>query len=101
MPGMAPVADFARTGGPTRLEGPLGAHPLLAEPPGSALGTLRGSPGGAAPLEHPLYPQNKVPAAPPCPPADDSYEDAEPPGHGTTGEVPPRPLPSTPVPPSP
>lgn len=47
-------------------------------------------------MGHPLYPQNKAPGVPPSPPADDSYEDAEPPGHGRTGEVPPRPLPSTP-----
>ncbi|XP_063276090.1 actin filament-associated protein 1-like isoform X2 [Prinia subflava] len=29
---------------------------------------------------------NKVPGAPPTPPAEDSYEDAEPPGHGRTGD---------------
>ncbi|CAN8205886.1 unnamed protein product [Coccothraustes coccothraustes] len=52
----------------------------LSPSPGTPQG--RTSP---APLERPLSPQNKEPGVPPAPTADDSYEDAEPPGHGRTG----------------
>lgn len=79
IPAPQPRSDGVQPG----WEGSRAACQLQAEPPSSPSGTLRGSPrGGTAPSEHPFSLQIKVPGISPSPPADDSYEDAEPLGPG-------------------
>ncbi|RLV62069.1 hypothetical protein DV515_00019712, partial [Chloebia gouldiae] len=59
---------------------PRAALPVLLFPAGSGRAEAEGGRGREC-----LHGANQEPSVPPAPPADDSYEDAEPPGHGRTG----------------